>query len=153
MLSHGRMCCLSGSIQAKSSYEAIEFSFVFDYNANEAYFDGGQLFPERFDYSYGYDALGRIETVTDLEGRVTKYTYRGDTSDILTVTYPGENWQRDREPDPETDPTASFTYSATGLLTGTVSTDGVATSHSYDPFYDDPRDNEMIKLGYELYWR
>ena len=51
---------LSGSVRASGAYDTVEFSFLYDYNANESYFDGAQLFREKFAYVYDYDDEGRI---------------------------------------------------------------------------------------------
>ena len=112
---------ISGSVDANAAYDTVEFSLVFDYNANIAYFDGAQLFKENFAYVYEYDDNGRIETVTDLEGNVTTYTYRGDSSDITSITLPGNK-------------TYSYTYNDQTLLTGTTSATGIQTTHTYDSY-------------------
>ena len=114
---------ISGSVQADAAYTAVEFSLIYDYNVNEAYFDGAQLFKEKFAYVYTYDDNGRISTVTDLEGNVTTYEYRGDSSDIVKITLPGEN--------------QVYTYSydeTTNLLSGMTSATGIQTSHEYDSY-------------------
>ena len=41
--------------QADDAYTNVEFSLIYDYNANVAYFDGAQLFKEKFSYVYEYD--------------------------------------------------------------------------------------------------
>ena len=112
---------ISGSLRAAEAYDTVEFSFVYDYNANVSYFDGAQLFREKFAYIYDYDEEGRIEKVTDLEGRETAYTYRGNTSDVTSITLPGGAQY-------------SYSYSNNGLLQSAVSDMGVTSSHTYDAY-------------------
>ena len=112
---------ISKSIRAAEAYDTVEFSFVYDYNANESYFDGAQLFREKFAYVYDYDEEGRIEKVTDLEGRETTYTYRGNTSDITSITLPGGAEY-------------SYSYSNNGLLQSAVSDTGVTSAYTYDAY-------------------
>ena len=112
---------ISGSVRASGAYDTVEFSFVYDYNANESYFDGAQLFREKFAYVYHYDDEGRVDKVTDLEGRETTYTYRGNTSDITSITLPGGAEY-------------SYSYSNNGLLQSAVSDSGVTSSYSYDTY-------------------
>ena len=112
---------LSGSVRASGAYDTVEFSFLYDYNANESYFDGAQLFREKFAYVYHYDDEGRVDKITDLEGRETTYTYRGNTSDITSITLPGGAEY-------------SYTYTSSGLLDHAVSDTGVTSSYSYDSY-------------------
>ena len=112
---------LSGSVRASGAYDTVEFSFLYDYNANESYFDGAQLFREKFAYVYHYDDEGRVDKITDLEGRETSYTYRGNTSDITSITLPGGAEY-------------SYTYTSSGLLDHAVSDTGVTSSYSYDSY-------------------
>lgn len=112
---------ISGSLRAAEAYDAVEFSFVYDYNANESFFDGAQLFREKFAYVYDYDDEGRIEKFTDLEGRETSYTYRGTSSDITSITLPGGAEY-------------SYNYSNNGLLQSAVSDTGVTSMHTYDAY-------------------
>ncbi len=44
----GQLRRLSGSLRASGAYDTVEFSFVYDYNANVSCFDGAQLFREKF---------------------------------------------------------------------------------------------------------
>ncbi len=112
---------LSGSLRASGAYDTVEFSFLYDYNANESYFDGAQLFREKFAYVYHYDDEGRVDKITDLEGRETTYTYRGNTSDITSITLPGGAEY-------------SYSYTSSGLLDHAVSDTGVTSSYSYDSY-------------------
>ena len=112
---------LSGSIRATGAYDTVEFSFIYDYNANSSSFDGAQLFREKFAYILHYDDEGRLDKVTDLEGRETTYTYRGTTSDITSITLPGGAQY-------------SYSYSNNGLLQSAVSDTGVTSSYSYDAY-------------------
>ena len=112
---------ISGSVRASGAYDTVEFSFVYDYNANVSYFDGAQLFREKFAYVYHYDDEGRIDKITDLEGRETTYTYRGTTSDITSITLPGGSEY-------------SYSYNNSGLLQSAVSDTGVTSAYTYDTY-------------------
>ena len=112
---------LSGSVQANGAYDRVKVCLMYNLNANTSYFDGVQLFRERFAYIYSYDSAGRVSKITDLDGRATSYTYRGASGDVASITLPGG---------------ASYTYNytASGLLTGSVSATGTTTTHSYDGY-------------------
>ena len=112
---------ISGSIHAAEAYDTVEYSFVYDYNANVSSFDGAQLFREKFAYILHYDDEGRLDKVTDLEGRETTYTYRGTTSDVTSITLPGGAQY-------------SYSYSDSGLLLSAVSDTGVTSSYTYDTY-------------------
>ena len=112
---------ISGSIHAAEAYDTVEFSFVYDYNANVSSFDGAQLFREKFAYILHYDDEGRLDKVTDLEGRETTYTYRGTTSDVTSITLPGGAQY-------------SYSYSDSGLLLSAVSDTGVTSTYTYDTY-------------------
>ncbi|MBQ6273895.1 MAG: DNRLRE domain-containing protein [Oscillospiraceae bacterium] len=112
---------ISGSIHAAEAYDTVEYSFVYDYNANSSSFDGAQLFREKFAYVLHYDSEGRVDKVTDLEGRETTYTYRGTTSDVTSITLPGGAQY-------------SYSYSDSGLLLSAVSDTGVTSSYTYDTY-------------------
>lgn len=112
---------LSGSVRATGAYDTVEFSFIYDYNTNSSSFDGAQLFREKFAYVLHYDDEGRLDKITDLEGRETTYTYRGTTSDVTSITLPGGAQY-------------SYSYSDSGLLLSAVSDTGVTSSYSYDAY-------------------
>lgn len=112
---------ISDSIHAAEAYDTVEFSFVYDYNANVSSFDGAQLFREKFAYILHYDDEGRLDKVTDLEGRETTYTYRGTTSDVTSITLPGGAQY-------------SYSYSDSGLLLSAVSDTGVTSTYTYDTY-------------------
>ena len=124
---------ISGSVRASGAYDTVEFSFVYDYNANESCFDGAQLFREKFAYVYDYDEEGRIEKITDLEGRETSYTYRGTSSDITSITLPGGAEY-------------TYSYSNSGLLQSAVSDTEVTSSYSYDA-YGNPTGTTISRSG------
>ena len=43
---------------ATGAYTKATYTFIYDCNANKAYFDGAQLFREPFEYIYTYDSNG-----------------------------------------------------------------------------------------------
>ena len=110
---------LSGKISAPSAYTKVEFSFVYDYNANTSWFDGAMLFRERFSYVLNHDSQGRITSVKDLDGKTTSYTYRGTTSDITSIHLPDTS-------------AYNYTYSSSGLLQTAVSATNVSTAYTYN---------------------
>ena len=112
---------ISGSVQATGAYDTVEYSLVYNYNANTAYFDGAQLFKERFAYTYAYDDNGRVASVTDLAGKETKYSYRGTSSDIALIELPG-------------DVAYTYHYNDNNLLTGITSATGIQTTYTYDSY-------------------
>ena len=112
---------ISGSVRASAAYDTVEYSFVYDYNANSSSFDGAQLFREKFAYVLHYDSEGRVDKVTDLEGRETTYTYRGTTSDVTSIILPGGAEY-------------SYSYSNSGLLLSAVSDTGVTSAYTYDAY-------------------
>lgn len=124
---------LSGSVRASGAYDTVEFSFVYDYNANVSYFDGAQLFREKFGYVYHYDDEGRIDKITDLEGRETSYTYRGTSSDKTSIQLPGGE-------------SFSYTYTESGLLQTAALPSGVTTATSYDG-WGNPKKTEISSAG------
>ena len=54
---------ICGAAVAPFNYTAIVFSFEYNYNCNDAYFDGMQVFKEEFCQSYTYDDDGNVGTV------------------------------------------------------------------------------------------
>ena len=80
-----------------------------------------------------YDDEGRLDKVTDLEGRETTYTYRGTTSDITSITLPGGAQY-------------SYSYSDSGLLLSAVSDTGVTSTYTYDT-YGNPDGNPFANAA------
>jgi len=66
---------VSGVMVAEEDYSSITIQVSYNYNANEAKFDGIQLFKEEFGTSYGYDDDGNVTSVTDIMDKKTEYTY------------------------------------------------------------------------------
>ena len=87
--------CISGAMVAKKAYSSIQVDLLYECNANEAFFDGIQLYKEEFGNSYTYDDDGNVISVKDLQGQITQYEYENNdltqmilpTGAELTYTY------------------------------------------------------------------
>ena len=111
---------LSGSVQATGAYTKAVYSFVYEYEANTAFFDGAQLFRERFEYIYNYDSNGNLTSVKDLQGRTTTYAYNS-SQDLTGITLPGGGHY-------------SYTYNSHHDVTQSVTPLGVTTTSVYNNY-------------------
>ena len=102
---------------AKKAYSSIKVTMAYDYNLNTAYFDGIQLFKERFGNSYTYDADGNIKSVTDLQKQTTSYEY--DTNNNLTKIIQDNKAKM------------TYTYEGHNVVTAT-SEEGLTYNFTYD---------------------
>ena len=76
---------ICGAAVAPFNYSAIVFSFEYNYNCNEAYFDGMQVFKEEFCESYTYDDDGNVVSVQGLAEQNSAFEYSG-TNDLVKAT-------------------------------------------------------------------
>jgi len=74
-------------IKAEWPYEAIIISLVYDYGANDVYFDGIQLYEGNIGTSYAYYDNDTLKSVTTADGNATQYTYY-DNEELHTVMDP-----------------------------------------------------------------
>lgn len=61
------------------------FRFEYNYNCNEAWFDGMQLFKEEFNQSFVYDANGNVTSVQGLANQDNAFEYNG-SNDLIKAT-------------------------------------------------------------------
>ena len=69
---------------AEYPYSSITVYIAYDRSANEAWFDGIQLFKEEFGQSYTYNENGDVIAVKDLQNDTTEYKY-DDKGNVLKV--------------------------------------------------------------------
>lgn len=116
----GQWQFISGSVQATAAYNTVKFSYVYDRNVNTTYFDGAQLFRERFSAIYEYDDDGNVTSIKDIDGSTTTYSYTDD-DDVSSITLPsGESY--------------SYTYDNSHHLLSGTTPGGVTTTNSYDSY-------------------
>jgi len=77
----------AGALAASQAYDSITITLAYDYNANTAYFDGIQLYQERFGTTYSYDDNGNLLSAKDLQKQVTSYSYNAD-QDLTQIKMP-----------------------------------------------------------------
>ena len=88
----------AASLEATGAYTSVKIELAYDYNVNTVYFDGIQLYRERFADNYTYNANGNVEKVEDLQGNTTKYTYENNNlmqviqNDNLKLSYDYDAW-------------------------------------------------------------
>ncbi len=86
---------------------------------------------------YGYDTLGRLETVTDREGKVTTYAYDGTTHRLTTIT------------DANGDVQVTMTYDAEGRVATQQDAMGLITGEMTTLAYvTNPDDTQTTTVAY-----
>ena len=124
-------------------YSAVKISLAYDYNANEAYFDGIQLFREEFGASYTYDEDGNIVSVVDLQKKTTTYEYASnDLTKIIEngspkMTYEYDDHHNVTKAMSATGLTSTFTYDTSGNNTSVSISNGEVTMSSSAVYSDD----------------
>jgi RHS repeat-associated protein len=78
---------VSKPIKAKVDFVSVDVYLAYGNNANEAYFDGIQLYKEEFGESYTYDEKGNLVSASDLAKQKSSFEYNG-TNDLLKATDP-----------------------------------------------------------------
>ena len=76
---------VAGRVEATKEYSSVKVELIYNYNMNDAYFDGIQLYKEEFGERYTYDD-GNLETVTDILGLTTTYSY--NNNDVVKIVEP-----------------------------------------------------------------
>ena len=136
---------------AEKPYSEIEIKVSYDYNINEAYFDGIQLFKEEFGSHYTYDADGNVISVADAEGEKTRYTYYPNTHDLreevlptgLTNNYEYDSYHNVKKITTKNTATGAiqqiqeFTYDACGNLEQQKTTSGDLVTLTSSTYSDD----------------
>ncbi|MBE6990005.1 MAG: hypothetical protein E7426_04585, partial [Ruminococcaceae bacterium] len=111
-------------VVADKDYSSIYVLLYYDLNQNVAYFDGIQLFKERFGHTYSYDTNGNLTSAVDLRAKKTQYAY---TNNNLTgVSLP-------------TGATESYTYDSYHNVKTAVDANGVTTTFTYDTYGNNTR--------------
>ena len=110
---------ICGAAVAPFNYSAIVFSFEYNYNCNEAYFDGMQVFKEEFCESYTYDDEGNVISVQGLSEQNNVFEYNALNNLVKSTDARGND----------------FTYNAydkfRNLLSAT-SPEGIEYAFTYD---------------------
>lgn len=114
---------------------SIKVEIVCDNVACTAYFNGIGLYADSFGESYEYDVFGNVQSVQDVLGNKTQYTYHDNGADLLLVNTPTktqtvyiyDNWHNVKsaiqyEPDGNMSPTVvtsttHYTYNTYGNTT------------------------------------
>ena len=74
-----------GAAIAPFAYTSMIFRFEYNYNCNEAWFDGMQLYKEEFKQSFTYDANGNVISVQGLANQNNAFEYNG-SNDLIKAT-------------------------------------------------------------------
>ena len=132
---------ICGAAVAPFDYSSIVFRFEYNFNCNEAYFDGMQVFREEFCESYTYDSVGNVVSVQGLAEQNNAFEYNG-TNDLVKATdakgnkfnYTYDNRHNLLTATSDSGMRYTFTYDSRGnALTSKVgsTTDYIQTSASY----------------------
>ena len=100
------------------NYTAIVFSFEYNYNCNDAYFDGMQVFKEEFCQSYTYDDDGNVVSVKGLAEKNSSFEYNGSNDLIKATDAKGNKF--------------NYTYDSKHNLLSAVSESGMKYTFTYD---------------------
>ena len=132
-------------IVAEKNYSSITIYLAFDHNANEAYFDGIQLYKEQFGSSYTYNEDGTVQSVVDLQKQTTQYKYKNNNlteiiqSNGAKVTYEYDDYHNVISATSAEGLTYSFTYDTYGNNTKVSITSGGVTMSSSATYADGNR--------------
>lgn len=80
----------NGIIKAKTDYTDLHIYLTYSNNANEALFDGIQVYKEEFGETYQYDSKGNLISAVDLSKQQSKFEYNG-SNDLIKTTDPKGN--------------------------------------------------------------
>ena len=109
---------ICGAAVAPFNYTAIVFSFEYNYNCNDAYFDGMQVFKEEFCQSYTYDDDGNVVSVKGLAEKNSSFEYNGSNDLIKATDAKGNKF--------------NYTYDSKHNLLSAVSESGMKYTFTYD---------------------
>ena len=118
---------------ATADYSSITVELAYDYNVNTVYFDGIQLFKERFGTDYVYyeeDAQeGELKEVIDTQGGKTTYTYN-QTHDVISIKLPDNS-------------ITTYTYDGYHNVKTATTKEGVVYTREYDTYGN----NTKVTIG------
>ena len=109
---------ICGAAIAPGDYTAIEFTFDYNYNANEAYFDGMQLFKEEFSQNFVYDNNGNLISADGISNKKKQYKYNGSNNLYQTIDPNGN--------------IINYTYDTRHNLLTSTSETGMKHTYTYD---------------------
>ncbi len=116
---------VSGGVYATKDYSSIDIAIRYDYNVNEAYFDGIQLFKEGFGAVYGYGETGLSDddldmtSMTDANGNRMEIEYENNLPVSAKDTQGNQT---------------SYVYDTYGNLTKETDSDGVIYEYDYNSY-------------------
>lgn len=90
----------AAAVVAEKDYSSVDIYVCYDFGVNTVYFDGIQLFKEKFGSTYTYDPeTGDVISVVDLQNKRTEYEYDTDGNltqiiqdDNVEMTYTYDAW-------------------------------------------------------------
>lgn len=110
---------IADTVCAEGDYSGITISGIYNYNENTAYFDGFQLYKEKFGDDYSYDSEGNLDEISGTEGSKTTIGYN-ENNDIKSIE-DGKG-------------TSTFEYDSKNNLIKNTSNEGVVNSYTYDTY-------------------
>ncbi len=105
---------------AEDDFWYINFIIRYSNNLNEAYFDGMQLYKEKFGSTFGYDVNGNLTGMTGLLDDPSQLQYNAN-NDLTSVTAPEGN-------------TLNLVYDTSHNLLNMTSQQNVVKSFTYDSY-------------------
>ena len=105
---------------AEGAYTSIEVHLLYDYNMNDVYFDGIQLYKEEFGNSYTYDENGNVTSVRNLQSQNTTYEYNEDNELAKAILPEGME--------------LTYTYDDYHNVLTATSTEGYVYNFAYDTY-------------------
>ena len=108
----------SNVIVAKKDYVELVYYVMYYNNANDAYFDGFQLYKEEYGNSYTYDDKGNVVSTEDLSKQKSKAQYNSNNQIEKFIDLKGSVF--------------GYTYDAKNNVDTATSAENVVYSFSYD---------------------
>lgn len=103
---------------ASDTYDSIELSLAYDYNANTAYMTGAYCYKEQYGQTYTYDSFGNVISSVDLAETESAFQYNGDNMLTKLINPSGSSY--------------GYTYNDQNLLIQAISSDGQTYDFTYD---------------------